>query len=259
MLREGVMPNQLGKFHPGKLDWQVEIFRVTAFSIDGQRIEAGWWDKLIPEPPEARVSRPKEGINEENGPFENGKLILRTQPTRIDWQYTIDIEKPEGMPNLGSFYHTEYGFFDIVRKWLTICNEIKRLAFGTILLYPVSNREEGYRLISDYLPYVEIDPINSCDFLYQINRPYESKVSPPIIINRLSKWSISRYKLFKLELSGAEKLQPTFFQDSYACRLELDINNSPEGIDQLHKDKLVPIFEELFSIANEISQVGDVK
>jgi hypothetical protein len=253
------MPIHHGKFQPGKLDWQVQTFRATAFPIDGQQIDAGWWDKLIPEPPEAIVSRPKEGIKEENGPFENGKLILRTQPTRIDWLYTVDIEKPEGMPNLGNFYNTEYGFFNIVKEWLTICNEIKRLAFGIILLYPVLNREEGYRLISDYLPYVEIDPINSSDFLYQINRPYESTVSPPIIINRLSKWSIARFKLFKIELSGGEKVQPTFLQDSYACRLEIDINNSPEGVDQLPKEELVPIFDELFSIAHEISRDGDIK
>jgi hypothetical protein len=253
------MPNQLRKFSPGKLDWQVEVFRATAFPIDGQRIDTPWWDKLVPEPPETIVSHPKEGIKEEKGPFENGKLILRTQPNRIDWQYTIDIEKPEGVPNLGSFYNMEYGFFNIVRNWLTICDEIKRLAFGTILLYPVANKEEGYNLISDYLPYVHLDPINSSDFLYQINRPYTSKVTPPIIINRLSKWSIARYKLFKMELSGGEKMQPTFFQDSYACRLEIDINNSPKDVDQLPKEKLVPIFDELYSLANEISRNGDIK
>lgn len=259
MLREGAMPDQLGKSSAGKLDWQIETLRATAFPKDGQMIEGAWWDQLMPEPPESINSRPKEGITEEKGPFENGKLIITTQPNRIDFRFTVDFEKPEGMPNLGSFCNSEYGFFKIVKKWLTICNEIKRLAFGTTLLYPVSNKEEGYRLISVYLPYVQLDPINSSDFLYQINRPYESKVYPPIIINRLSKWSIARYKLFKMELSGGEKMQPTFFQDSYACRLELDINNSPEGVDELPKEKLVPIFDELYSLANEISLNGDIK
>ncbi len=245
--------------HFAKLDWQVQTLRATAFLLDVPRMDAGWWDKLIPEPPEARVSRPKEGINEEDGPFENGKLILRTQPARIDWQYTFDIEKSEGIASLGSFYNTEYGFFNIVRRWLTLCNDIKRLAFGAILLYPVSNREEGYRLISNYLPFVELDPVNSSDFLYQINRPYESKVFPPIIINRLSKWSVAKFQQFKIELSGEEKVHPTILQESYFCRLELDINNSPEGVDQLPNDKLVPIFDELSSVANEISLNGDIK
>ena len=248
------MPNQFAK-----LDWQVQTLRVTAFPIDVPRMDEGWWDKLIPEPPEARVSRPKQGINEENGPFENGKLILRTQPARIDWIYTVDSEKSQGLSNLGSFYSTEYSFFDVVRKWLTIYYNIKRLAFGPILLYPVPNIIEGYRLISNYLPFVELDLVNSSDFFYQINRPRMSRVSPPLMINRLSKWSVAKMQLFKIELSGLEKAQPTILEASYACRLELDINNSPEGIDQLLIEKLVPLFDELYSIANEISLDGDIK
>ena len=248
------MPNQFAK-----LDWQVQTLRVTAFPIDFPHMDEGWWDKLIPEPPEERVSRPKEGINEENGPFENGKLILRTQPARIDWIYTVDSEKSQGLPNLGSFYNTEYSFFDVVRKWLTIYHNIKRLAFAPILLYPVPNKIEGYRLISNYLPFVELDPVNSSDFFYQINRPRISTGSPPLMINRLSKWSVAKMQLFKIELSGLEKARPTILEASYACRLELDINSSPEGIDQLLIEKLVPLFDELYSIANEISLDGDIK
>jgi hypothetical protein len=261
-MTEGKMSDYIETGYPEQPEWQVETLRATAFPTGIPRMQMGWWDKLIAESPEIRISRPREGVHREEGPFENGKLIFSAKPTRIDWLYTVDIEKSEGLPTLGNFHGVEHGFFKVVKRWLEICDPIKRLAFGAILLYPVSSREEGYQLIGKMLPCVVLDPATSFDFLYQINRPRLSQsISPTILINRLTKWSVAKLQRLHIELSVEAKVQPSILphEGFYACRLEIDVNTPQQNVDQLTKDKLVPLFDELLSLANEISQKGDIK
>jgi hypothetical protein len=242
------------------VDWGVETIRVTGFPISTSTGDTEWWGKLISESPETKISRPKEGIYRDEGPFENGKLVLSVQPMRIDWLYTVNIQESEVLPVLGSFHVVQDHFLDIVRRWLKICNPIKRLAFGVILVHPVASREEGYKAISHYLPNVQLDVVNSSDFLYQINRPRISQTSDvPIIINRLSKWLVAKVQRLHIDLSVAEKVSPSIlpYEGLHACRLELDINTSPE-VDQLPGEKMVPLFDELVSLAREIAEKGDI-
>lgn len=244
-------------------DWKVEMLRVTAFPVSiSKKADPGLWESLLEEAPEAALSRPKEQIYQEEGPLGAGKLILTTHPTRIDWIHSVEPEMSEGFPSLGNFQVSEYDFFSLVKKWLQSIMPIKRLAFGAVLLYPVRSREEGYEKLSHWLPDIPLDGTNSFDFLYQINRP--RGIDSPnrrILINRLSKWSVAMLQRVHIgmEIKG-QKASSLFPSDSLcACRLELDINTSPQDVDQLPQDDLPVIFDHLVKLAEEIAEKGDIK
>ena len=46
-----------------------------------------WWLKLVGELPTVYNENPRQGIVHEEGPFDIAKLILETQPFRIDCHY----------------------------------------------------------------------------------------------------------------------------------------------------------------------------
>ena len=131
-------------------------------------------------------------------------------------------------------------------------------AFGAVLLRPVENRQAGYQQIAAYLPHVQLDPEGASDFLYQINRPRNSNSGiPDLRINRLSKWSIaaSMESTFSFgSTSAAHFPGPRHF----ACRLELDINTVPDFRDELAREQLPQIFQELVDLGKEIAKAGDI-
>ena len=241
--------------------WSLETLRLTVFIADPSIRETAWWEKLITEPPDTRVSRPKEGIYRDEGSFQNGKVVLNIAPLRIDWLYTGDVNTTEqDLPIIGSFSKVDKPFYTLMKNWLGICPSIKRLAFGATLLQPVSNQEEGYTRISNYLPHIQLDP-NSSDFLYQINHPRLSSVIETLTINRLSKWSVAQLQRLHFEINQERKVSATAFPYAgfHACRLELDINTSQNFTQILPKENRPSLFDELIALGKEIATKGDVK
>src|SRR4051812_23149378 len=107
--------------------WEAETLRLTCFQSPIAQIEnePNWWTELVGESPEKRESQPKRGISQEEGEFENGRLILKVEPTRIDWVFT------KGSDNeLGGFSFIETQHFNqAMLKWLKMCPPVVRLAF----------------------------------------------------------------------------------------------------------------------------------
>lgn len=143
-------------------------------------------------------------------------------------------------------------------KWLTSVGvpEIKRIAFGSTLLLPANNKESAYRQLSILLPHVRIDIENSSDFLYQINRPINSRIEPDLVINRLSKWSAARTMGVGLIFDARPEVI-TDTKEHVACRLELDINTSQYYAKTLSKEQLPEILLELIESAEKIAAEGD--
>ena len=136
--------------------WQVENLRLTSFpsEIPDEAIGTSWWMDIFNQRPDTtRVLRNISGQQEE-GLFEDGKLLLTVQPTRIDWLYTISIDQGtdiEGIVTLGSLPDALGKFGEQIEKWFSseTCPDAKRLAFGALLLHPVDNLQNGYRIIKD--------------------------------------------------------------------------------------------------------------
>jgi len=249
---------------PSLTAWQVETLRLTAFPGPAVQVaEPTWWIDLVREPPETKISRPRMGGFQEEGPFKGGKLLLRVQPSRIDWLFTTveDQEREiESFPTIGPFPESLDTFLPLMCRWFEFetCPSVQRLAFGAILLQPVKNKQAGYRQISPYLPSVQLDPEGSSDFSYRINRPRDTSSGiTGLKINRLSNWSVATWR--RAELSVGQTWMGYFqAQEHYACRLELDINTAPYFQGELHREQLPLIFQELVDLGKKIATEGDI-
>lgn len=245
--------------------WQTETLRLTAFlRPTDEVIEQNWWSDLFAEPPDATSARPKSKQKREEGQFGEGKLVLVVQPERIDWLFTTS-DKEWNMgetPTVGSFPESLKEFSRLIEKWLGFnnCPPMQRLAFGAVLSLPVKSRQEGYRQISEYLPF-NLDPDGSSDFMYQINRPRDSESGiAGLRVNRLSKWSVATTYWMKSQLLlGLASAVHFPGPQLHSCRLELDINTVPDFKEELAQEQLPSLFQELVNFGKEIVKRGDIR
>ncbi len=122
----------------------------------------------------------------------------------------------------------------------------------------VPDRPTGYRLLAQYLNNVKIDPDNSSDFHYQINRRRVSKNIAGLLINRLSKWSVTITKFSQFALGPVIQEFVISNHDHISANLELDINTVPEHQTLIFREQMPTIFMELIELASEIAEQGDV-
>ena len=241
--------------------WQASSVRVTAFQSQPITAEQTWWADLVGYPPETLVSRPKAGEYLAAGEFEGRLLSLEVRPDRLDWTLAPVVKaeagEPSTLPLPGPFPAVLTSFMNLMSRWTPLAPSITRLAFGAVLAQPTEDRAAGYRRVSKYLPTVQIDPINSSDFLYQINRPRPSQTVPGLHINRLTRWSVMFFTRFSLsaERTGIRTVSVPLGESS--VRLELDVNTAPDYQGAFPADKLQPLLKELVEFASEIAAHGD--
>ncbi|MBT4485537.1 MAG: hypothetical protein HOC71_17860 [Candidatus Latescibacteria bacterium] len=241
-------------------EWFVGQLRLTIFPSSPQNItDVNWWADLTGEQPEEKVIKPNQGFYSESGPFENNILLLNVVPPKIDWVWAIPINKqvePDRIPVIGDYFESHEFFVNIMEKWLNSVSDIKfnRLAYGAVLLMPVKDKVSGYKKIANYLPEVRLDPENSRDFFYQINRPRHYSSKPELSINRLMKWKVLKQSYF---LSTSPQSVMATAEDNFACQVELDINTSNEISTELPSEEIINIWHELALLGIEISEKGD--
>ncbi len=245
------------------MDWSVESLRATGFHAGEVVAGPKWWDGVVGEPPEERVSKPREGVHRDAGPFGKAQLALAISPIRTDWVFSARPDLEAGLPIVGEYSEVSSDFLGVVRRWLGVCAPLTRLAFGSVLLQPVSSKEEAYTRLASYLQWVQIDPVGSNDFFYQINRPCASRVGiANLLINRLSKWSALEIHRVALDLAGLHQpaaIRAPAGEAVHACRLELDINTSVAYEGDLPASHLSELFDELAGLGMEIAAEGDTK
>src|SRR5689334_11288738 len=234
--------------------WQTNSLRLTVFPSPTADIDnKNWWEAAVGSAPETITSKRQLGETSFEGNLGNGRLKLTVTPLRIDWFYSpyLDNSPDEGVRllTLGLFEQQLSIFQDLIVRWLSEVKGLNsvRLAFGTLLFQPVTNRNEGYKLLIPYLRHVEIDPENSSDLFYQINRQRNS-ISPiqNLSINRLSKWSVIRLQPV-IGLSNSPGVLHQL-EDVYASSLELDVNTTPDYEGEFNSDQLRTICNELIDL-----------
>ena len=195
-------------------EWQTSVLRLTAFQTNSFSYDdSQWWKEINGTDPEKKIQN-RSGIIREEGIVEPGTFIMEIQPGRIDFVFHPSEKENQFMidrlPALGPFDSILEIFLGPIIKWFDL-KEIplfRRIAFGAIVFQPMKDKQSGYELLSSFLPNIQIDEINSSDFLYQINRPRESKVIADLKINRLSKWSVLLRQLMSVDLvSGFQQLK----------------------------------------------------
>jgi hypothetical protein len=242
-------------------DWYAESLRFTAFSSqdNGDLPLSQWWAGVTGGQPDEVVNKPKEREAVVAGRVGDATLILQHLPLRIDLR--LEPAPKEAMemiplPNIGVLEKVSTEF---AKNSANLIHQvgfppINRMAYGAVALLPVESREKGYEQLEPYLPAVTIDPKNSSEFLYRINRLRESALGiPNLFLNRLNKWSVVTFKIF----AGAPA-SVTMLPGRYFCRLELDINTAAEFPGELPKERLDDVLNELRTTADEIILNGDV-
>ena len=245
-------------------NWYVDLLRFTGFTTpDFQIQDPSWWQYIVGEPSETRVFHPRKGQFQDKGIFGEGELILKIEPYRIDWIYrAMPIEIDQNRSSLGLLSEASESFNELIQKWFVVDNfpTLQRVAFGALVIQPVEDRKTGYERISKYLiNSVKLDPESSSDFLYQINRPRDSKLNfPELKINRLTKWSVQTYKHIGVAV-GEESKTVYESEESFACRLELDINTMVNIKNRFNSNDSKNLFNELANLGLEIAEKGDIK
>lgn len=244
--------------------WQANSIRLTAFpSPTAEPGKSSWWEEIVGEVPDTRVDQPRAQAHRVEGPLGPGTLTLVIQPLRIDWHLgpqKEDDSLPPSAPTIGNLPEIRQLFIDTITPWLELKGlpPIQRLAYGVVVLLPVDDGPAGYEQMSAYLPAIEIDSAGSSDFMYQINRPRESKSGiDDMLINRLSKWSVLK-SIGSVVRLGSQVLTRFEASDYHAIRIELDINTWADFEGDLPTDGLVPLIEEFASLGNEIVERGDI-
>ena len=150
--------------------WSVEAVRLTAFPKGAFDLDSLIsWEDVVGEPPEDRTFRDKEGLRHEHGEWGDGKLVLQRKTDRADLIYAANVDKIDigvQLPVIGELSPAISKFKKISKQYLQTLSNVKRLAFGLVLLSPTRDREDGYRQLQKLLPHIEIDPENSSNFLY---------------------------------------------------------------------------------------------
>ena len=249
------------------IDWEVSTIRVTAFAgadLDVHPEAGSWWTQVVESDAEESRSRPGVGEIQESGIFEGKRLVLDIKPGRVDWHLSalpgLPDEQPEIVPTIGPLNDVLTSFTRLTDRWLGICPPLTRMAFGAVLVKPVTDRETGYSTIDELLPKVDIDPENSFDFLYKINRPRTSMSGiSGLILNRLSTWSVLATFLLQVGAGSGgggvirDAQQPRFF-----CRLELDMSTDTNFQEGFSGENTRVVFRELVELGREIAEGGDL-
>lgn len=242
--------------------WIAQVLRCTVFPCPQKQFDvSGWWAEIEGSPPEKQTSQPRLSLQAEEGPFRDGKLVLQRNPAGIDLRLQVLNNSPhdiDGIPSIGRFKEQCPAFLDLAKKLFDTEGfpSVKRIAFGAVLSLHVEDYEEGLRQLVPYLENVKIDPPNSRDFIYRINRWRLSETGiSDSLINRLSTWSIPSYRTLTAMIDSD---QSTMSEPIYACQLEIDINTSEKSKSALPPKKLVALLDELVSMGTEIVENGDI-
>ena len=255
---------------PNGHTWQAEAFRLTAFLSEPPPEDNNWWAELVGQPPQSEERLRREGELRVVGPLSqpnlsNAKLLLRVRQDQIDWLLRVGVEAEEGLPDiaeshLGPLIDVIPVFIEMMQTWLGLAQVgTTRLALGAVLRLPVQSREEGYSVLSPYLPF-NLDP-ESSDFSYRINRPRPSaSLGDDTLINRLMTWQVLQAEILVISLPSGESRTETPSREGrpfFACRLELDINTAAGRPGTLPQERVGDLLEEFATMAVEIAREGD--
>lgn len=245
--------------------WQVENMRLSVFPVHPiDIVETRFWESLVGSPPDEQRFQRHQQLFTEEGPFVNGRLRLEARSNRLDWRLIGNPPtEPTGeIPIIGCYSEIEQTFSELMLRWLHRTPSLQRVAFGCVLLLPANSLRDAYNQLDELLSKVEIDVENSYDFLYRINRRRESRCPVEgLELNRLSTWSVVQIIETIITVSVGGQGQPQVERlpsTKCACRVELDINTTPDFSSELEADLASAVYSELIENASQIAISGDI-
>ena len=238
--------------------WSTDSLRLTAFYPKPLENPESIWQRITGIEPEEIRNQPRLKTFNEEGAWEQAKLVTASSDLRADFLYTTPAQQDEQetLLSIGTLDQARKRFQKVVETWLSLDHQAQRLAVGVVLFQPTTDRVSGYNLMSEYLPSVKIDAEGSRDFMYRINRPRQLSLGDrDVEVNRLTAWgALIRQSVFMFPLqSGVKKTSSPL----HAVRVEMDINTAAEYEGTFGTEESRRIIEKLFDYADEIARTGD--
>ena len=243
--------------------WKINSLRYTIFPKPNYIFDNDSWQKIVGTLPDNVSFQLKNQIKHFDGVYDSGKFIIDVDPSRIHLVFTPGNDLQENNPgliNLGGYDETSKVFISLIDKWLSLdnCPTVNRMAVGGQLFIPVESKVEGYKNLCKFLHTVTIDPENSSEFLYQINRPRKSlNTEKELLINRLSKWQVLIFEN-AIQDASVKNTSQKIIASQYGMSLEFDMNTQGDFQGDLNPGDQKLYFKELLQLSNEISVKGDV-
>ncbi len=241
--------------------WHAESLRLTVFPRTAVNPPVTWWNDLFAAQAERVTSNPRQGIHQEQGIVDEAFFTLRIDGTpRIDWAMSAapTAEQTPSPPEVGLLPDVSETFSERMHRWLNLPSipTCWRIAFGVAAWQPVDSLESGYQfLFENYLPHAHVDYEGMSDLFLQLNRPVLSNVVTGLRINQLSKWSVAIVDTLAVNADTADVRT----QRGFAARIELDINTTQEHRDDLPREIIPRIFDEIWNLGLQIFEDGDTR
>lgn len=190
--------------------------------------------------------------------FGPGKLVSTLLQNRLDIAWNAEPSDGE-LGLLGSSPDALAAFLAPIRAWLAKgSSDINRIALGGQHLKIVGDRSEGYKLLSEHIPF-PVDAADTEDVLLQINRKGLANIGEtPIRFNRVCRWGVKRFQstTFIMSPTGAPVVSGGPEIQALAC--ELDFNTPAEPpVPPYSSADCSEFFEVLFNSSLHFLEHGD--
>ena len=244
--------------------WNVESLRATTFHSVGEfTLEASQvWEIATNEKPEQVSSRPREGLTQAEGTYDNKALLVVCRPDRIDLNIR-PVPPPPNVPvtgfvTMGPLLDLLPPFLGVSKNWLRAGPASTRIAFGSVLLLEVADLVSGNRMMEELISSVKLDAEGYSDFFFQINRRRKSAAREGVLINRLTKWSVIQGGGIGVSVHPGVEPRVVHSPEFFSCRLELDMNTAGFLDSPLPGSDSIDLFDELVQLGQEIASQGDI-
>ncbi|KJK03597.1 hypothetical protein UB43_03630 [Pseudomonas sp. 21] len=231
-------------------EWQVEVLRFTFIGLADEAVERfKSMKELTGMEPETVTNRPQLRSTTEEVDWEEGRLSVVSQPSRIDLIYSAPMQEAVmAMPDGGSFKMAGERLIPFLSA---IADEkVGRVAFGGVVLHLVPDVAAGYEGLRELLPFVSFEA-DMKEFQLQINRPKEFQGLP---INEMGKWSVATMKFMHLDHNQGVAYDVA---GQSAVRFEFDFN-STEQFSVPEEIKVLDLLSHLLARSIAVSQEGAV-
>lgn len=200
-----------------------------------------------------------QDLTQTAGPFAAGYLISTVRAQRVDWLYgvapTPTPQPTSGPPGLGDFAQALPAFADLIARWLDVCPPLTRIAFGARLLVQVQQNQSAARLLSERIafPKLSLDD-NVREFLLQMNRATPSRVTPPISLHTIRKWSETAWALGTPVPGEAAFQFDLTMPSARTVDLELDFSTAAEAAAFITPRNRIDLWRELVHLGSEVAE-----
>jgi hypothetical protein len=253
------------------MPWLLETIRATAFAPDIKALRLPDWRTLMGTPPSRTLNNPEADSTVEAGVFRGQWLTMGLArrpgrgPGRADLilaplHPTVVVPLADPLQEriesaaIGPFTTDFPHFLELARRWLSIDNNIKRLALACTLWERTSTLDEALDIILRNVPsFKRIGDDRIVDFLIQLNLPRDSQDNPSISINRFAQWSA---RMVEIVLPTRNIMfQPPTIRYPRA-QADLDISTAHEA--DFAGPQILGHLEELAGLLVEIATKGHI-